>query len=448
MGSKPPGSRTSPQGDRPCRVTASDELPADVEAERYLLGAIMTGGGPALELAAEWVGPDHFYRPAHQVIYGAMIAMVSASEHIDPVTLRAWIDRDGDLQAIGGFHGGEYLMDLYGLGAAPQSAGHYGRIVLGAALRRNGIVHARRAEQAFRSASNDPEEVIGHVDAQLDALRRNSLERSRTRGLTEVTTGIAKQRATVIPGLLEAQDRVIVVAGEGRGKTTVAHQIAFAAAAGTHPFAHTPMEPQRVMIWDFENPELLLSRRFNRMAEVAAGYPGWDPDNMRFELRPGGITSVRDVFALRDGVRRFGPDLLIAGPLYKMMLGSPGKDGNMLGVHSRVAQFFDQLRQEYGCALWLEAHAPYGGGPGPREMRPEGSSMWARWPEFGLALYKATKAHGGDTALDVKRFRGDREEGRVWPDWLTRNPYGTGWPWVACYGQAQAQLPQAPPPDV
>jgi len=426
----------------------SDELPADVEAERYLLGSVLSGGAMALEIACEWVGPDQFFRPAHQVIYGAMIAMVAGQHPVDPVTLRAWIDRDGDLQALGG-HGGAsiYLHELYALGAAPQSAGHYGRIVLGAALRRNGIEHASRAIQSFRTAGNDPDEVMLHVDAQLDAMRRNSVARSQSRTFTEVTSGVVKMRSAVIPGLVEAQERVVVVAGEGKGKTTVAHQVAFCAAAGVHPFAGTQIAPQRVMIWDFENPELLLSRRFSRMGDVAAAYPGWDEANMRFELRPGGITSMRDVFELRDAVRRFEPQLLIAGPIYKMMLGSPGKDGNMLGVHSKVAMFFDQLRQEYGCALWIEAHAPYGGATGAREMRPEGSSMWARWPEFGLALYKATKAHGGDTALDVKRFRGDREEGRVWPDWLTRNPYGAGWPWVANYGKAQAQLPLAPPEE-
>jgi hypothetical protein len=423
----------------------NDELPADIEAERYLLSAVMNGGPMALEAAVEWVGPEEFFRPAHQVIYGALIAMTSAQEPVDPVTLRAWIARDGDLQALGGPHGGEYLLDLLALRAPPQSAGHYGRIVLGAALRRRGIEHARRAEQAFRAATNDPDEVMLHVDMQLDAMRRGSIARSQSRDLRQVTSGIAKERTTVIPGLLEAQERVIVVAGEGRGKTTVAHQVGFCAAAGVHPFAGTQTEPQRVEIWDFENPELLLSRRFARMAEVASGYPGWDEGNLRFELRPGGITSLRDVFELRDSVRRFKPHLLIAGPIYKMMLGSPGKDGNMLGVHSKVASFFDQLRQEYGCALWLEAHAPYGNATGAREMRPEGSSMWARWPEFGLALYKATKAHGGDTALDVKRFRGDREEGRVWPSWLTRNPYSGGWPWVGNWDTPQNRLPLAPP---
>jgi hypothetical protein len=201
------------------------------------------------------------------------------------------------------------------------------------------------------------------------------------------------------------------------------------------------------MIWDFENPELELSRRFGRLGEIASGYPGWDEGNMRFELRPGGITTMRDVFELRDAVRRFAPQLLIAGPIYKMVMGgSADRDGNMLGVHNRVAQFFDELREQYGCAVWLEAHAPYGG-PGVREMRPEGSALWARWPEFGLALYKASKAHGGDTALDIRRFRGDRVAGRVWPAWLTRNAYAGGWPWQANYDRDQAQLPLAPPEE-
>ncbi len=410
------------------------DLPADTDAERYLLASMMTGGPEATEAAVELVAPEDFYRPAHQVIYHAMIAMFAAGVRADPVTLRSWIDGDGDMRALGGAHGGEYLMDLFGLPVA-GSTSHYAQLVRTVAMRRQAIEECRRTEQALMLPSEDPEAVMGHVDRWLDQLHHVRIggRPVRNRGYQSVTETVAKERDAVIPGLLDAQERVVVVAGEGAGKTTLAHQIGFAAAAGTHPFGTAQYEPQRVMIWDFENPELLLARRFRKLGDVAARYPGWDEANIRFELRPGGITSSRDVFELRDAARQFRPHLLVAGPVYKMIIASNGNaDGNMLAVHARLAAFFDQIREQYGTTIWLEAHAPYGG-PGAREMRPEGSNLWAKWPEFGLSLVKATKAHGGlNGGLEVQQFKGHREEGRAWPSWITRNPHG-GWPWVANY---------------
>ena len=46
---------------------------------------------------------------------------------------------------------------------------------------------------------------------------------------------------------IEQQERVIVVAAEGAGKTTLARQVALMASAGIHPFLRSPMKPVRTL---------------------------------------------------------------------------------------------------------------------------------------------------------------------------------------------------------
>lgn len=424
-------------------VTDDDEYgglfmpPSDIDAERYVLSAMMWSR-EAISAVCELLEPGHFHRPGHQELYRAMVTMDAADMAPDPVTVRAWLDEDGAMRALGGQAAGTvYLADLYGLHALGANAAHYAKLVLAAALRRKGIEEAQRAISVLGQPGTDPDEILGRFDITLERIRTVAAPRRRAAtGFAAVTADVEKERNPVIPGLLDEQDRAVVVATEGRGKTTLAHQLGFAAAAGVHPFRpQTRYEPRRVLIADFENPALELGRRFARLGEVAAWYTGWDESNIQFYLRMGGInlTQASDAFEFMDVIRRHEPHLVIAGPIYKMLAGlRPDQDG--LRAHAAVAAFFDKVRERHGSAVWLEAHAPFGPAGRDRELRPEGWNGWAKWPEFGFALHKATKAHGGDTAVDIKRFRGDRIAGRPWPDWLTRNQTG-GWPWVANYGQ-------------
>ena len=104
-----------------------------------------------------------------------------------------------------------------------------------------------------------------------------------------------------------------------------------------------------------------------------------------------------------------------------------------------VAKFLHRLARRYGCALMLEQHAPMAQGGKPRVLRPIGSVLWTKWPDFGWGL-RPVKTKGDDIEqrFRVDRFRGPREV-RPWPSELYwRNPPGAlvtgwGWPWAATY---------------
>jgi hypothetical protein len=99
------------------------------------------------------------------------------------------------------------------------------------------------------------------------------------------------------------------------------------------------------------------------------------------------------------------------GPLYKAFLDPGNRTSEAVAIE--VARYLDTLRNVYGMALWLEHHAPLGTSMTSRELRPFGSAVWSRWPEFGLAL-QPDPTHMGEYVYEVNHFRGARDQ-RYWP---------------------------------
>jgi len=234
--------------------------------------------------------------------------------------------------------------------------------------------------------------------------------------------------APVIPGVLHGGERVIVVAPEGAGKSTLLRQAWMACAAGVHPFAwHERIPRVRTLYVDLENPGPLLQARVRALLRTAGGGVG---DYARIWSKPGGIDllSPSDAAALDALIAHAKPALICVGPLYKAMRDTGARAET---IHAAHAAYWDRVRERHGCALWMEAHAPLATGGQSRLLRPMGSGVWSRWPEFGIALQVPKLSDGLPAgALIVDRFRGDRDD-RPWPAQLLRNT--TSWPWKAVY---------------
>lgn len=424
----------------PGRELGADEPIHDLLAERYLLSACMRDP-MAVEEALGYVTPEHFYRPAHGVIFQALVQMTGAEKPIDPVTLMGWLEDTGEMRPLGA-DGPLYLMALWEarLDTAPQSAGYHAAKVLDMAARRTLEETGLRVARLARDRTRSPHALVTEAQRQLGKVLTVSHRDRPLVNAAEFSETEFPYDEWVISGMVCPQDRLVIVGPEGSGKTTLAHQVAYTTAAGIHPFAwSTGMRPRKVLIMDFENPGPLLQRRLRRLQATAEQYPHWDPSRVLIHHQPAGanLSDPREAFALAQVIKRAEPDLIVAGPIYKL-LGDGGEDRKM-GEHRKVAAFFDAARDRLGCALWLEAHAPYAARD--KDTRPEGSNLWAKWPEFGLTLRWGTKAHGGKNALEVGSYRGHREEGRVFPTWITRNMTPGGWPWVGNWGEGVLDTP-------
>lgn len=225
----------------------------------------------------------------------------------------------------------------------------------------------------------------------------------------------------IIENLLEACERLIVVAAEGVGKTTLARQAAIMSACGLHPFDQMKrITPIPTLTIDLENPDKIIRRNSRKMMDLAVNHSGTQNPQAKLIIKPGGMNLLtqkgRDV--LENAIADAQPKILFMGPLYKTFLDPGGRTSE--SIATEVAMFYDYLRSEYKCALWLEQHAPLGDSVGGRELRPFGSAVWSRWPEFGLAL-KADETEPG--TYTVKHFRGARDE-RDFPERLRRGGRG------------------------
>ncbi len=211
--------------------------------------------------------------------------------------------------------------------------------------------------------------------------------------------------------------------------SVLARQVCTLLAAGRHPFMpKAAIRPRRTLLVDLENPPDLV-RRGLRGIVGQVWDEGVDVDDRMWRWnRPGGIDlrSPGDRALLARVIERTRPDLVAIGPIYKAWLSRPGDTHESAAAD--VAAAIDHLRERYGCAFWIEHHAPKADSSG-RRSDPVGSSLWLRWPEFGLAL--KPEPHNDDRNVYIlERFRGDRDV-RCWPDRLLKGV--SRWPWTADY---------------
>lgn len=99
--------------------------PHDNEAEMGVLGAMLMSPTVALDIIEEVTAED-FYRPAHQVIFNTIIELFSENKPIDPMIVSGRLDRNGDLERIGG---APYLHTLVSAVPTAANAKYYAEIV-------------------------------------------------------------------------------------------------------------------------------------------------------------------------------------------------------------------------------------------------------------------------------------------------------------------------------
>lgn len=231
--------------------------------------------------------------------------------------------------------------------------------------------------------------------------------------VNDFLTEYAPEYNWCVPGILEHGDRAIFTGNEGKGKSTLLRQIAIKVAMGLDPFTDEPIEPKKVWLVDLENPRGHLRREINKMKRSLP----IDPGMLTISCWPEGLdlTSNDDVMMFFTRLKDLSPDLLVIGPMYKMIISTETEEKAGL-----LARQMDIWRKEVNCAICLETHQPHQAITNQGRYRPErpiGSSVWLRWPEFGLCL---------EDDGTLRPWRGARDE-REWPVKLIR---GEPWPWM------------------
>lgn len=140
--------------------------PQDLEAERSVLGGMMLSKDAIADVIEQLRGPD-FYRPAHEVVYDAIIDLYGRGEPADAVTVAAELTKRGELSRIGG---APYLHTLISFVPTAANAGYYARIVRERSVLRRLVEAGTRIVQLGYGAEGDVDDLVNTAQAEVYAV--------------------------------------------------------------------------------------------------------------------------------------------------------------------------------------------------------------------------------------------------------------------------------------
>jgi replicative DNA helicase len=189
---------------------------------------------PAIDVVVQISKADHFYRPAHQIIFQALLEMSQANKPIDLVTVRDELERRKLLEQIGGV---EYLVALVEGVPTAANAEYYAQVVRDRALLRKLIVVGTEiVQEAFATHEEAPavldraeqqifeiaSEQIGDQTANMETLLKHTFEMlEKNEG--QLITGLASGFGALdeLTSGFQKGDMVVLGARPSMGKTSL-----------------------------------------------------------------------------------------------------------------------------------------------------------------------------------------------------------------------------------
>ena len=389
-----------------------NKVPYNEAAELSLIAGVLMWPSETADMA-QGVAPEDLYSPFARNIWTIFLDLYCAKgQKIDFVAIR------DELTRLGLPFDPSELMSI--LTSHTKPTPHTVKIILRDSWARQFLGAMTQATQDVYQGG-DPYDIS-------DQIQRFTRDRSFS-GLPEALTieELEAQFETatpwVVPGILRQDWRILVVAGEGGSKSVTLRSILMCAAQGFHAFNHKPIDPQRVLSVDLENPRDAvletgspLKRHLMRMAGDT-----YDPTRYRVWKRLQGINIRKraDRAELTREIENQKPSIVAIGPWNKMGRKVKGEDHEDMAAD--MLAILDDLRIKYEFALMIEHHAPKGQHGSQRVLDPFGSQRLMAWPEIGISLRADPDAPKDSGVIRVERHRGDRMK-NGWPEWILRDP--------------------------
>ena len=147
--------------------------PQDLDAERSVLGGMMISKDAIADVVEQIRGTD-FYRPAHEVVYDAILDLYGRGEPADAITVADELTKRGEIGRIGG---APYLHTLISSVPTAANAGYYARIVRERSVLRKLVEAGTRIVQlGYGTDGGDVDEIVNNAQAEVYAVteRRSS----------------------------------------------------------------------------------------------------------------------------------------------------------------------------------------------------------------------------------------------------------------------------------
>ena len=306
------------------------------------------------------------------------------------------------------------------------TVGYYGARLREASLTRHAEAALTRGIQRLHSGKHDPLTVVEDVRAELDALPMPAESDDDTWTLDDLMSLKIETTQFVLPDMLKRNERLVLTGNEGGGKSVFVYQLLTGAAYGVDTFSMEAIEPKRVLFLDVENNEFQARANLDKIVptlrEIRSDVvPEW----RSLKRRVVDLLATKDRADVIRRVVHYKPDILYMGTAYKLTDVSDETHRSVRAIQSVV----DRIRQEVDCSVLIEHHAGHGTMNDRNNMRPEGSSYWLRWPDFGYGL-RSLPTSDGRRLLKVQAWRGDRASDRRYPVAMKQ---GDVFPWVPVY---------------
>ena len=214
--------------------------PQAVDIEAAVLGAMLLDK-EALAKAFEVIDAEAFYRPAHGLIFRAMVGLFERSEPVDLITLAEELRRRGDLEKVGG----EYaLTELTARVASSANVEYHAHIVLEKSLMRQLIASSSEVIQRAFSETEDALGLLDQAETKIFDISEQRMKKSfvtmgaavtKTMALLESIHG-SHSGVTGVPagftdldnltGGFQPSDLIIIAGRPSQGKTALVLSLA------------------------------------------------------------------------------------------------------------------------------------------------------------------------------------------------------------------------------
>lgn len=305
------------------------------------------------------------------------------------------------------------------------TAAYYGQKVREVAQRR--YVERMIARASSNLQKNwEPLEIVEFLQSEIAGLPTPADTNDDTWTLEDLMSLQIEHEPFTLPGMLKRNERLVLTGSEGGGKSVFVYQMLTGAAFGVDTFTLERTEPKRVLFLDVENNEFQARGNLDKIVptlrEVA---PDIHPEWRSLKRRVVDLLASKDRSEIIRRIVHYSPDILYMGTAYKLTDISDETHRSVRAIQSVV----DRIRSEINCSVIVEHHAGHGHMNDRNNMRPEGSSYWLRWPDFGYGM-QPLATNNGQRLMRLGAWRGDRATDRNFPVAVKQ---GSVMPWVPVY---------------
>ncbi|MFZ3569656.1 DnaB-like helicase N-terminal domain-containing protein [Streptomyces sp. BH097] len=259
----------------PLPPVEAQEPPANVDAERAVLGACMHDA-TVIDTVRPVLGDDAFHWPAHETIWRALLAQHREDRPTDPIVLSERLQQQGDLRRVGDR---SYLHQLADALYATTSAGHHAEIIRAKADLRRLRSSAVRTLQRAQEPGADPEAIRSEVETEMRAERERALASGQGRlnrfakdgwsFVTETGADAEPLWGTREQTVWATGESLMIVGAPGVGKTTLAHQVIFARLGLQETVLELPVAPsRRVLYLAMDRPKQIAKAMARRVFDT------------------------------------------------------------------------------------------------------------------------------------------------------------------------------------